>query len=321
MKMPTLPLLTFILSTALCVHRQPPGPNAVLLSEVKTLTLNPGQQTTGRRSSPQPQLQCTGGAGKQYAHTLGPVQCYNTGFDGRDFQWRCESQMDGRVRFGRLDVSCEGYRDPDDEWILAGSCGLEYELDLVPATPATPVVKKTTTTTTKTTQHSGPRTTVDTTIAPVFIACLVALFIIIGLCYVLGDRSNSSGRVPIERQWQSGAHRRVSPPRVTTPAPVYSTVQQPSVVVVQQPATVVVHREQPYGYASGYMDATLMASLNRPSYPPVSHTHTEEVVVTTTTTSDQSDTASSWWGAFGDSDTGSTTETHKSVGYGGTKRR
>lgn len=32
-------------------------------------------------------------------------------------------------RFGSVDVSCEGYEYPDDQYILAGSCGLRYSLD------------------------------------------------------------------------------------------------------------------------------------------------------------------------------------------------
>jgi len=38
--------------------------------------------------------------------------------------------MDNLYRFGNIAVSCEGYDYPDDPYILAGSCGLEYTLDL-----------------------------------------------------------------------------------------------------------------------------------------------------------------------------------------------
>ena len=33
-------------------------------------------------------------------------------------------------RFGKVEVICEGYDCPEDEFTLAGSCGLEYTLDL-----------------------------------------------------------------------------------------------------------------------------------------------------------------------------------------------
>uniref|UniRef100_A0A914CRI5 Store-operated calcium entry-associated regulatory factor n=1 Tax=Acrobeloides nanus TaxID=290746 RepID=A0A914CRI5_9BILA len=99
-----------------------------LLRDVQTLTLYRGQYTTGRRSSPVPQLQCIGGtaAGK---YSPKSVQCYNRGFDGRDVQWECKAEMSDDFQFGRISVTCEGYDYPEDPYILAGSCGLEYELD------------------------------------------------------------------------------------------------------------------------------------------------------------------------------------------------
>jgi len=37
--------------------------------------------------------------------------------------------MDNEYRFGKISVSCEGYDYPEDPYILAGSCGLEYTID------------------------------------------------------------------------------------------------------------------------------------------------------------------------------------------------
>ena len=31
-----------------------------------------------------------------------------------DVQWKCDADLDTSVRFGRTDVSCEGYSNPDD---------------------------------------------------------------------------------------------------------------------------------------------------------------------------------------------------------------
>ena len=75
-----------------------------------------------------PQLKCVGGsaAGK---FTPKVVQCYNRGWDGQDVQWECKTDMDNDFRFGDINVICEGYDYPDDPYILAGSCGLEYTLD------------------------------------------------------------------------------------------------------------------------------------------------------------------------------------------------
>ena len=34
------------------------------------------------------------------------------------------------IRFGKISVTCEGYDHPNDDYVLAGSCGLEYDLDI-----------------------------------------------------------------------------------------------------------------------------------------------------------------------------------------------
>ena len=105
------------------------NPGKVLLRDVQVLTLRNGQMTTGRRSSPVPQLNCIGGSAKgQFTPQV--VQCYNRGWDGQDVQWECKSDMDNLYRFGSVEVLCEGYDHPDDPYILKGSCGLEYTLEL-----------------------------------------------------------------------------------------------------------------------------------------------------------------------------------------------
>jgi hypothetical protein len=61
------------------------GDGKVLLKDVQTLTLHHGKMTTGRRSSPVPQLTCVGGsAAGKFAPAV--VQCYNRGWDGQDVQ-------------------------------------------------------------------------------------------------------------------------------------------------------------------------------------------------------------------------------------------
>lgn len=56
------------------------------------------------------------------------MQCTNAGFDGSDVQWKCQADLPDNLRFGQLDVFCEGYAHPDDPFVLKGSCGLEYKL-------------------------------------------------------------------------------------------------------------------------------------------------------------------------------------------------
>jgi hypothetical protein len=101
----------------------------VRLEEVQVLTLTKGAVTTGRRSSPVQQMVCVGGSGRAEEQP-DRVQCYNRGSDGRGVQWECRADMDGSLRFGEVEVVCEGYDYPEDPYILAGSCGLEYKLEL-----------------------------------------------------------------------------------------------------------------------------------------------------------------------------------------------
>lgn len=44
-------------------------------------------------------------------------------------QWECKTDLDIAYKFGKTVVSCEGYESSEDQYVLRGSCGLEYELD------------------------------------------------------------------------------------------------------------------------------------------------------------------------------------------------
>ncbi|XP_044041860.1 store-operated calcium entry-associated regulatory factor isoform X1 [Siniperca chuatsi] len=103
---------------------------SVLLRDVQVLTLYRDRYTAARRSSPVPQLQCVGGSAGCQTFVPEVVQCQNKGWDGVDVQWECKTDMDNAYRFGRIEVSCEGYSHPADAYILKGSCGLEYTLEL-----------------------------------------------------------------------------------------------------------------------------------------------------------------------------------------------
>ena len=97
----------------------------VLLTDVETLVLREGHTTTGRRSNPVSQLTCLGDCrGKPDV-----VVCENIGSDGKDAVWKCIADIiDGDFLSSSMDVSCEGWDNPDDPYILAGSCGLTYRL-------------------------------------------------------------------------------------------------------------------------------------------------------------------------------------------------
>uniref|UniRef100_A0A3P8PR60 Store-operated calcium entry-associated regulatory factor n=1 Tax=Astatotilapia calliptera TaxID=8154 RepID=A0A3P8PR60_ASTCA len=103
---------------------------SVLLRDIQALTLYRNRYTTARRSSPIPQLKCVGGSAGCHAFVPEVVQCVNKGWNGVDVQWECRTDMDNTHRFGHIEVSCEGYSHPADAYILKGSCGLEYTLEL-----------------------------------------------------------------------------------------------------------------------------------------------------------------------------------------------
>ncbi|KAG1683984.1 Store-operated calcium entry-associated regulatory factor [Nymphon striatum] len=105
------------------------GSSKVRLRDINVLTLYSGKMTTYRRTSALSQLNCVGGSANcQYTPQV--VQCYNRGSDGFDVQWECKADMDYSYQFGKIEVACEGYDYPEDEYVLKGSCGLEYTLDL-----------------------------------------------------------------------------------------------------------------------------------------------------------------------------------------------
>ncbi|XP_066575949.1 store-operated calcium entry-associated regulatory factor isoform X2 [Amia ocellicauda] len=104
--------------------------DSVLLQQIQVITLYKGRYTSSRRASPVLQLQCLGGSAGCGAFLPDVVQCYNKGWDGVDVQWECKTDMDNSYRFGKIEVSCEGFNYPEDPYVLKGSCGLEYSLEL-----------------------------------------------------------------------------------------------------------------------------------------------------------------------------------------------
>ncbi|KAF6084850.1 store-operated calcium entry associated regulatory factor [Phyllostomus discolor] len=104
-------------------------PDRILLRDVKALTLHHDRYTTSRRLDPIPQLRCVGGTAGCASYTPKVVQCQNKGWDGYDVQWECKTDLDMAYKFGKTEVSCEGYESSEDQYVLRGSCGLEYSLD------------------------------------------------------------------------------------------------------------------------------------------------------------------------------------------------
>jgi len=103
----------------------------VLMDNVKALTFKADQWTTTRRTQSSGQLVCTGGTASARSDMMPKVvQCVAKGSDGAgNIQWKCEADLDEKVKFGDLEVVCEGFSYPEDPYITKGSCSLEYKLE------------------------------------------------------------------------------------------------------------------------------------------------------------------------------------------------
>jgi len=102
------------------------GGDAIKLRDVESIVLRRGEMTTWRRTMTVPQLKCIKGNG--CFKELDIMHCANIGHDGQDVTWKCDAKMGKKFRLGRVNVICEGYNYPEDEYVLKGSCGVEYEL-------------------------------------------------------------------------------------------------------------------------------------------------------------------------------------------------
>lgn len=123
-------ILLFALLTLLICVTDASQKTRIKLRDIDVITLRHGQWTTGRRTRPVPQLACIGGTNR-CKFLPQTVQCYNRGSNGQDIQWECKADMNTNLRFNKIDVTCEGYDFPEDDYVLVGSCGLEYSIDTV----------------------------------------------------------------------------------------------------------------------------------------------------------------------------------------------
>ncbi|CZT21805.1 uncharacterized protein RCC_07671 [Ramularia collo-cygni] len=126
-------LITTALAAAGTLAKSNKDTSAVLLSKVRSLTLRDGYETSHRRVSAMPQLNCVGGNAKGL-YDVEEMRCKNSGsqYDAEDVQWTCQASLPPEFKLGSTEVMCEGYDSPDDPYILKGSCGVEYRLILTP---------------------------------------------------------------------------------------------------------------------------------------------------------------------------------------------
>lgn len=125
-----LPLLLALLPTA--THAASKPKNAILLSEVRSLTLRASAMTSHRRVPAAPQLKCVSSPAVCRLFAVDTMRCVNqgSGYSSEDIQWSCSASLPPELKLGSTEVVCEGYAGPDDEYVLKGSCGVEYRLIL-----------------------------------------------------------------------------------------------------------------------------------------------------------------------------------------------
>jgi hypothetical protein len=109
-------------------------PKMALLTTVQGLTFVSGASSFRQRSGYAHQLSCRG----SYCAEAGisSVQCYNMGTDDLgDVLWRCETRANDGFELATTEVICEGFTHPEDPYITAGSCALEYTIKKVDQKP------------------------------------------------------------------------------------------------------------------------------------------------------------------------------------------
>ncbi|KAI0873051.1 hypothetical protein GGS24DRAFT_407756 [Hypoxylon argillaceum] len=127
---PLLPtaLLALLITPALASKPK----DAILLSQVQTLTLRADRQTSHRRVPAIPQLRCVSSPRVCALHEIDVLRCANQGasYGAEDVEWSCAASLPPELKLGATDVLCEGYASVDDPYVLRGSCGVEYRLVL-----------------------------------------------------------------------------------------------------------------------------------------------------------------------------------------------
>ncbi|RXW25593.1 hypothetical protein EST38_g214 [Candolleomyces aberdarensis] len=88
----------------------------VELAKIPSLTFYKDAVTAARRTSPWPQVTCVGNACKLYQPEV--VRCVNLGGSGTDIDWKCEADLPESLRFGKVEVNCEGWSRPGDNYVL-----------------------------------------------------------------------------------------------------------------------------------------------------------------------------------------------------------
>ncbi|EIW57837.1 DUF1183-domain-containing protein [Trametes versicolor FP-101664 SS1] len=102
----------------------------IRLDSISSLIFYKDTLTASRRAPAVQQLKCLGEPCQLYRPDV--VRCVSLGGSDTDVSWKCDADLPEALRFGAVEVLCEGWEGPSDPYILKGSCGLEYRLVQIP---------------------------------------------------------------------------------------------------------------------------------------------------------------------------------------------
>jgi len=224
--------LFFFLAIIIFINAQ----QRIHLRDVQALTFQKGMYTTSRRTSPYPQLKKVGG---EVTNSYEPstVQCKNVGFDGAKVNWKCEADMDKKYKFGSIEVVCEGYEMPGDQYVLVGSCGLEYTLDY------TARGRNRNQNRNQGYQRNTPRYVDNSSNFATFLFWFIILLVIIGICLFLSSNKN------IHASGVSG--------------PGFQPIYPQNTYGSGYPTTTIINTDS--GYSSGFYTGLNVGSMNNRS--------------------------------------------------------
>lgn len=120
--------MTLLLSLSCCMAGS--SATRVLMDDIQSLSFHQGQLTTARRLKPVKQLRCVGIAGEGTEPRIGSITCLRIGPAGRygQRQWDCQAKLPAGMVLGNTRLTCEGYDNRADPYVLTDSCAIEYSV-------------------------------------------------------------------------------------------------------------------------------------------------------------------------------------------------
>ncbi|CAL1715807.1 unnamed protein product [Somion occarium] len=208
----------------------------IALARIPSLTFYKDAETTSRRGKPIPQLTCIGKPCRSYTPDV--VRCVNIGGAGTDVDWKCEADLPEALRFGRVEVSCEGWSGPGDPYVLKGSCGLQYRLVQVPDALRKEGDHRVPSRLSRWYQDvtADPAATIFTIIWTAFLLFIVYSFL--KSCFtgrLQGDNTNQRPRSSPGSGWFPGYHRNDQPHDPPPPYSKHTTTSTPTPAQGWQP--------------------------------------------------------------------------------------